>query len=294
MGRVRSILPEIVFALVGAFACVAYAIDIEDTPWTESNVVALRALDRKAIEEFVNRVGDDDLQHTNVGEFVWSDIAGDGRYALVVTADTTGRSFFDMVYVYRRNDQGKLEVQSIPGLGVHDLRKAIRELNGDKRRELVIPSGLDTQGPGGASSPTVVWPRVYKLLDGKYVEASRDFPQFYDGEVLPELDAAIDEARRNVAAQPEPATDRMSLRQEAEACFPRRRLASLEMAKDKILRVLGRDPTAGLSAARAWVASADPCLVGDAVVVLRDVGGHSDELRAAEDAQNAIIHRRAH
>jgi hypothetical protein len=283
-------LKNVVVTLVCTLVCTAYAIDIEDTPWTEATVGSLQALDRTAIEEFVNRVGGDELHHTSVGEFVWSDLAGDGQYALVVTADTTGRSFFDAVYIYRRNDQGTVEVQSIIGRGVHDLAKSIRQLNGDKRRELVIPSGLDAQGPGGAFSPTVVWPKVYRLRGGKYVEASRDFPQFYDNEVLPELEAAIGEARKKVGSQPDSElgspTAGMSPKQEAEACFPRRRLASLEMAKDKILRVLGRDPTAGVSAARAWVANVDPCLVGDAVVVFRDVGGHGDDVRAAENAMS--------
>ena len=272
-------LREVVFAFVGGFACAAYGAAIDDIPWTASNAAALRALDRGAIEDFVNRVAGDGVQHANVGEFVWSDIAGDGRYALVLTADTTGRLFFDAVYIYRRGDRGKLDVQTILGRGVRDLPEAVRQLDVDHQLELVIPSGLDAQGPGGPLSPTVVWPRVYKLRNGEYVDRSRDFPRFYDSEVLPELDAAIDEARKNVAAEPASAA-------EAVACFPRRRLASLEMAKDKILRVLGRDPTAGVNAARAWVANADPCLLGNAILVLRDVGGHGDDLRAAENAMS--------
>ena len=144
-------------------------------------------------------------------------------------------------------------------------------------------------------SPTVIWPKVYRVRNGKYVQASRDFPGFNDREVLPGLDEAIEEVRRKLAVQPEPelpsAGDPQFLQHRAEACFPQRRLASVEMTRDKVLRVLGRDATAGLSKAREWVANADPCLLGDAVVVLRDIGGHKDELRAAEEAQRSAMER---
>ncbi len=280
----------VVFVVTG----IAVAANIEDIPWTESNATALRTFDRQAVEEFVNRVADDAVQHRRVGEFTWADLGGDGRYGLVVTADTTGRAFFEGVDVYQRDIHGKVVVQSFLGGGVRDLSKVVRDLDGDGKVELVIPSRLDTEGPGGAFYPTVIWPKVYRLRKGKYVAASRDFPRFYDSEVLPGLDEAIAEARQTLATQPErqlPSTgDPEFLQHAAEACLPQRRLASLEMTKDKILRVLGRDATAGLSRAREWVANADPCLVGEAVTVLTDIGGHKDDLRAAEkEAQKSSI-----
>jgi len=60
-----------------------------------------------------------------------------------------------------------------------------------------------------------------------------------------------------------------------------RYLAALTMGRDKILRVLGRDPTAGLAQAREWVKSDDPILVEDGKRVLDDMGGHDEEVRAA-------------
>ena len=56
------------------------------------------------------------------------------------------------------------------------------------------------------------------------------------------------------------------------------------MERDKILRMLGRDPTAGLQRAREWAASSDPDLIDDASIVFRDIGGHEDEARAADAA----------
>jgi hypothetical protein len=60
------------------------------------------------------------------------------------------------------------------------------------------------------------------------------------------------------------------------------------MERDKILRMLGRDPTAGLQQAREWAASSDPDLIDDASIVFRDIGGHEDEARAADAALKLI------
>jgi len=54
------------------------------------------------------------------------------------------------------------------------------------------------------------------------------------------------------------------------------------MQKDKILRVLGRNPNAGLAEAREWVKSDDSGLVQDAVDTLEDIGGHEQELNPAK------------
>jgi hypothetical protein len=56
------------------------------------------------------------------------------------------------------------------------------------------------------------------------------------------------------------------------------------MCHDKILRVLGRDPSAWLAQAREWMASPDPVLVDNARVVFKDIGGHDADVHAAEVA----------
>lgn len=54
------------------------------------------------------------------------------------------------------------------------------------------------------------------------------------------------------------------------------------MERDKILRVLGRDPTAGLNQAYQWLNSDDPYLLQDAEVTFKEVGGHEAEMRTAQ------------
>jgi hypothetical protein len=123
-----------------------------------------------------------------------------------------------------------------------------------------------------------MWPQVYRLRDGKYVEASRDFPSFYEKQILPQLGQAIIKARQEVAA---PRQTAVPGDQQGEYDRPERYLAALIMARDKILRVIGRDPTAGLAQAREWMASSDPVLVDDAKAVFEDIGGHEGDVRAA-------------
>ena len=54
------------------------------------------------------------------------------------------------------------------------------------------------------------------------------------------------------------------------------------MCRDKILRVIGRDPAAGLAQAREWMTSPDPALVDNARIVFQDTGGHDEDVRAAK------------
>jgi len=63
------------------------------------------------------------------------------------------------------------------------------------------------------------------------------------------------------------------------------------MTRDKIMRLLARDPTAGLKRAREWMNSPDPYLVADAVVVFADMGGHQEDLNAAKEAFQQAMDR---
>ena len=162
-----------------------------------------------------------------------------------------------------------------------DLDKTIKDLNGDRKRELILYAYLKGEGARGSSlRPTAMWPQVYRLQNGSYVEASRDFPSFYDTEVLPRLEKDIATARESLAAHQSKPAPQDPLDEEWR--LPERWLAVLLMEKDKILRVLGRDPSAGLAQAREWVKSPDPQLVGYATVVFDDIGGHAQELSAAK------------
>lgn len=78
-------------------------------------------------------------------------------------------------------------------------------------------------------------------------------------------------------------------REEKTALDDLEQLARVEIERDKILRVLGRDPKAGEGSAYDWMNSNDPELREDAAVVFADIGGHDRELRAlATDKDLAV------
>jgi hypothetical protein len=147
------------------------------------------------------------------------------------------------------------------------LRNTIRDLNGDGQKELILYSYIGSGNYEGIT-PQGMWPQVYRLKGTKYVEASRDFPGFYHDVILPQLARKIDELQRK---QPPDSPDNENI-------------AVLKMERDKILRVIERQPTAGLEQARAWMNSSDPQVIGYAAVVFGDIGGHDDDARAAEAA----------
>jgi len=250
-------------AIILAFASIASSAElsgaeITNLRWDAANINALRALDKAAVVILLDNLAEtasgtwipseDDI----LSGFTWVDLAGDGRYELLAIYHSRCCS---VLYIYWQDAPGKVSVQGYSTAG--ELDKTIRDLNGDGKRELVLYAYLKSSGPG--VGPTAMWPQVYRLQNGSYVEASRDFPSFYDTEVLPQLEHDIGKARESPRDQ-----------------------AVLVMERDKILRVLGRDPNAGLAQAREWVKSPDSRLVADARVVFDDIGGHEQELNAAK------------
>src|ERR1019366_910067 len=223
--------------------------------------------DKASVAAFLNkRIGSEDplwvLKPNEILEFKWVDLAGDGRCELVMML-----SYGPDVSVLEIDWKDQAQVLT----GVASLKDGIRDLDGDGKKEIILYSYLDLAGRRADATP--MWPQVYRLKGEEYIPASKDFHEFYDLEILPELDKEI--------AKPthlEPTTDELFV-------------AALEMQRDKILRVLGRDPNAGLEKARRWTKSDNPVMIDNAVVVLSDIGGHEEEARAAEEARRpAFLH----
>ena len=118
-----------------------------------------------------------------------------------------------------------------------------------------------------------MWPAVYRQKDGQYVEASSEFPTFYESQVLPKLEKKIAEVRENTG----------------KGLATQHDLAVAIMTRDKVLRVIGRDPSAGESDAREWMASEDPELRCDAAAVLGDIGAHQAELHTLSVDKDPVV-----
>lgn len=249
---------------------------VGNIPWTTSNLETLHGLDKEAIVRFFNESGALDAwpgtgaSPSYIWEFKWMDLAGDGKLELV-TIESSGPCCV-VLGIDRQDTVGK--VSSIGFNGASTIKKTVRDLNGDGKYELILYSYLDSDSYNG-TTPVAMWPQVYDIKDGDYVPASRDFQRLYDDEVLPQLNNQIkvDEARHWPPRSP--AAHNVEI---------------LQMERDKILRVLGRDPTAGLELAREWMTSTNPETVRRAAVVFADMG-YQDEHRATFAAYKKALSR---
>ncbi len=241
-------------------ATVAPAAGIADLAWNRANIATLRSFSKADLLAFFNeqrrKVGIlNPLTASDIGQFKWADIAGNGQYQLVLTLSGPCAH---SVAIENRDAAGKVSTtQTIAGFA--DLKTGMRDLNGDGKEDLILEKSLVEYN----CIDVISWPAVYRPDKGKYVEASRDFPSFYDDEVLPKLNAEI----ARYEAKGEQANSR--------------NLSRLTMVRDKILRVLGRNPAAGLQQAYQWMNTDDPHLLLAAAATFKDIGGHQLEANAA-------------
>jgi len=269
-----------------AFASIVFAAGkVGDIAWNESNIKTLRSFDKAAVLRVVQRIDDSDFSLSDYGEFEFDWYpAGDGKYELAVSSSTgPDISHLD---IYWRDAPGKFRSQNFGILAFARIEEwyegaEFADLNGDGKEEIILFEPLDSDDSAimfrRKFIPNATWPKVYRLRDGKYADASRDFPNFYQNKILPQLAKAIVQATN---AEPGPNIDPSY----EEWQLPERNLAALIMCRDKILRVIGRNPTAGLAQARKWMRDSDPVFVDNARIVLQDIGSHDQEVRAAKVA----------
>ncbi len=270
----RKSLLSILFLV--ALGATASARDYEGrVRWSQANVDALHRADRAAVFKFINDTrpqGSFPLPSPiSVGEFGWLKVGG-GKSDFAVLIDESERGYFNKLDIYSRASGDGLKIQEIEGWEMGPFKKTVRDLNGDGVDELVIPKEFG----GGTWQPTAAtpgWPAVYRLENGRYVEDSRDFPSFYDNEVLPRLDQEIRDAEVRITLEP----------------FQAETVAVAEATRNKILRVLGRNPVAGLDQAYQWMNSDDPQVMQCAIVTFADIGGHEKEVRTLRTALPAAI-----
>ena len=288
----------LLLAMILAFASVAVSAQkIEDIPWDDSHIKQLRAASKHAMFRFLDRQMDpeNDMEWNDSSisfDYAWYP-AGSGKYELAMHS----QSGPDIAYftIYWQDAPGKIRSQEFGGAADatdewywNANGPDIVDANGDGVPEVIELDDLDYHPPPHRTKfiPGGMWPRIFRLRDGKYVEASRDFAPFYDKTIFPMIDKAMAQARqdiKDVAAQKakpgsniDPNDDYWQL--------PTRTLAGVIMCRDKILRVLGRDPNAGLAQAREWMSNPDPVMVDNARVVFQDIGGHDEDVRAARVA----------
>jgi hypothetical protein len=271
------------------------SVEIAAIPWDESNIAALRSGD---VQQFVNRVlcGNESNCGVNVDKVQWADFEGNGKYLLVYTFDAGRRAQGLTIW---ENASGKISRQlDLAGGADEDLEYEILDLNGDGKKELVVYRWFGL-GRSMAESPLARFPVVYRLKDRDFVEASREFPGFYNKEVLPPLEEKISALQKKVDSEGEavasgealirqyhwykPDIDSHTSPEQATAVADSERLALLQSLRDHIQHALGRPPTAEEEKeAREWLKSSDERLVRYAEEEFEEMGGHEAEVRAAQ------------
>ena len=282
----KKILISFLIAMF-AVASAAFSAEIDNLPWTQSNIKTLRALPKDAVFRFfIHQYDPDNEMEWTAENIIWDYEwypAGEGRYQLVVGHQSGPDIGF--ATIYWQEAPGKFRSQEFGSAGTAGTGwyegPQFADFSGDGTTELIQLDGVGRVSPQRTKFiPDGEWPQVYRLREGKYVEASRDFPGFYEKQILPQLDRAITQARKDVAT-PRPSAVPGIYDESQNDQHSERYLAALITARDKVLRVIGRDPTAGLDQARQWITSSDPVLVDDAKAVLEDIGGHEEDVRAA-------------
>ncbi len=272
-------------------------------PGTSSDIERLRSADVADIAKFVCQGEPQgfDGEHVppgwgdscGVDGFLWAR-SGNQQYLLVVSILSGGSSSRDWIRIYARKSTGEISEQNEED-GISGYRFRLEDLDGDGKDELIVSDGFG-EGLSRAESPLVLWDKIYQLRNGKYVEASRTFGSYYDAQVLPKLEDSISKLQAKLAleAQAKASTEAVMQKyrspllnrtshlsdEESAAIRNSEQLVGIEMKRDKILRVLGRDPTAGEKEARQWMTNPDPWIRNASVAVFEDLGGHMSELSA--------------
>jgi hypothetical protein len=247
-------------------------------PCNQADLDALHGADRAAVTKFVN----DTRPHgalikitaVTLSEFGWADV-GEGKGDLLVLFDWSGRGYSNTLSIYSCGGAGELNIQEIDGWKMGNLKQMARDLNGDGKDELIVPTELGAEGLWQPLMAMPVWPAVYRLQKGRYVKDSRDFPNYYDKEVLPSLDRNIPKYEARIPKEP----------------YQQETVAVLELEKYKILRVLGRNPAAGLRHAYRWMKSDDPTLMQCAIATFQDIGGFPKQVHDLRQALPAALNR---
>ncbi len=220
---------------------------------------AKRAAEKAAVVKFINANRPENIMEirpVDIVDFGHAHVGGTSY--LIVVLDFSGRGYSNTLWVYNRDREGLLRIQEIEAWKMGSLKEIVRDLDHDGNDELILPQELGQRGIWYPLTAMPTWPAVYRFENGKYVDDSRDFPGFYDEEILPKLNSELRTSNTREGA------------------------AIVTLEKDKILRVLGRNPTAGLNEAYQWMNSDDPQILQCAAAAFRDIGGHQREVREAE------------
>jgi hypothetical protein len=251
MTRFKNISSLAVILL--AFSFGKFATAATETTNTQQDVGAWLKKDwpgktwsRDDISSFLTQLTESD-EAIHLGDFKFFSPENDSEYDLAASIDESGRGFFNTIVIVRKLDKG-FSYQTVQAWDVKSLDGLIKDVDGDRKKELLVPTGLT---PYMGTRPVAVVPIVYGREKGIYVNKSANYSAYYRTEVVPLLQQKLDKLK---SAKPG------SLELD---------IAQIEL--DKVLRTSGQDPKAGLTQAQTW-SKEDKIHQELAASVLQDIG----------------------
>ncbi len=225
-----------------------------------SSALGVSSLSRSDIDDFVMKYLAFTPAEASVCSAMFADLAGDGSYQLIASIDQSGRMFCNEVLIVKKDNAGFRSI-TLDAWCLNDVSKNVKDLAGDGRKELLVPQSL-TFYEGVRCIAT--WTRLFRITDGSLSDVSSEFPSFYT--------SRLSELRRDLVGN-----------SKAPVC--------IGIEADKIERVIGTVPDAGLAKALTWMKSGNANLRLKAVCVLSDIGGPTslEALRQASQDKDTEV-----
>jgi len=244
----------VVFFCLGLSAPAQAADDLATRDWS---VKASPSLEKnppppEEIRKFVNKLMNSDLNPILCSaKFV--DIGHDGTYRLLASLDSGGRHFCNQLVIIAKQGSGFALLNQWKVWGVGDINAVLEDVDHDGREEVVLPQAWTIYD--GASHCLAIWQKIFQWDNGKFVDRSNQFPDFYKKR-REELKTGLD---RNMGYGPDAVCEQMEM--------------------DKISRFLSIEPHAGFARAMDWAGGHDASLKRKAAAVFADIG--NEESREA-------------
>jgi hypothetical protein len=153
-------------------------------PKTPSEIIRANSYPKEQIEGFVNALlAGTGGPSASCQEFRFVPMEA-SKVHLIATADFSGRGFYFWVLVISPQ-KGAYEYLDIQSDGPHFLAQEVIDINGDGLYEVVAKHLVG--GYEGAATLPVYWLSILKVQDGRVVDVSKMYPDFYKRIVLPEV-----------------------------------------------------------------------------------------------------------
>jgi hypothetical protein len=181
--------------LVGFFLCILVVGSVNSTTlmeaarmqtWDIQNLETLKTLfpDKASVQAFLYQLDPDiALTKMTVGEYELCDLTNDGKIELLATLDSSGRGFYNTLYVVH-NVNGVLRTFKMGDHPSIELKASIVDLHHNGLKEILIPRLLDI--PEFGTDPAPIVNDVYTWDGIRYSKVNSAFKDYYRN-LLPHL-----------------------------------------------------------------------------------------------------------